>query len=639
MKYVLFPTSLGLFLSLLLVHLTFLSAQANPFSLNPDPQQQRSWQVIEAISFDTPFEPAEIRPPLREGSGNYTRHFSFSIVEFATWCFLTGQRVEEGNEALQRNARHYLENPDDLHDMDSFHWHSEMLCRLIEDFGPNGSLAPGRMTQETVDLTMAMLWEWARVNSKMEVAGSTGIEAMEMFGSENHHLQDVTSAWHFSKLASEDPAYRDRTYNDGSTPAEQYEAWNEYLKHWIRERARRGLFVEIASHNYNLISLKGLYNVYDYAEDPDLRRVTSHLLDLFWANWAQTQIDGVSGAGATRVYQTGNDRRAMPDMRHVAWLFFGIGEAQRRPDSYLLTSHLTDYRVPAPVQALAIDVEGRGEYEVWQYPLGLAVPGYDAQPNYRPRPDSGGIAAYTYVTPDYVMGTLMVEPRPVEDWMRISSQNRWTGVIFASAPDARIVLQPKGRDQRVAVNSYWSVQKKGSLIVQKLSTSVRTGREPMRIWLSEAGGLTERVENGDWIFVQTEGAYAGIRVVRGRIAGVDPSPQRRMPGEFLRCSDPATPVILEVARARDHASFEAFQEAVLDLPVEIDGEVLRYIGLSGHRLTFFMDESDVPRIDDEPVQFTEPEMAFESPFLRGAWNEDLRRLEFGGESQTLDFAF
>ncbi len=41
-------------------------------------------------------------------------------------------------------------------------------------------------------------------------------------------------------------------------------------------------------------------------------------------------------------------------------------------------------------------------------------------------------------TPDFIMGSLITEARPTEDWAAISSQNRWSGVIFQGDPDARV---------------------------------------------------------------------------------------------------------------------------------------------------------------------------------------------------------
>ncbi|MDA0708712.1 MAG: hypothetical protein O3B73_00715 [bacterium] len=68
----------------------------------------------------------EIRPPLGAGRGNLARGYSWSIVEFAHRCFYLNEQLDAANAALIENAQHYLDHPLDLHDRDSFHWHSEM---------------------------------------------------------------------------------------------------------------------------------------------------------------------------------------------------------------------------------------------------------------------------------------------------------------------------------------------------------------------------------------------------------------------------------------------------------------------------------------------------------------------------------
>ena len=79
-----------------------------------------------------PLVRAKKRPPLGPGRGNYVRHYSFSICEFAARCFYLNEQVEEANAALVENAQHYLDHPKDINDRDSFHWHIEMVFRLVE---------------------------------------------------------------------------------------------------------------------------------------------------------------------------------------------------------------------------------------------------------------------------------------------------------------------------------------------------------------------------------------------------------------------------------------------------------------------------------------------------------------------------
>jgi hypothetical protein len=49
----------------------------------------------------TPFKPAAKRPPLKSGRGRYTRHYSYSVTDFAMKAFLLNEQLETANQALQ----------------------------------------------------------------------------------------------------------------------------------------------------------------------------------------------------------------------------------------------------------------------------------------------------------------------------------------------------------------------------------------------------------------------------------------------------------------------------------------------------------------------------------------------------------
>jgi hypothetical protein len=578
-----------------------------------------------------PLVRAEKRAPLREGAGNYVRHYSYSIVEFATRCFLLNEQIAEANAALIENAQHYLDNPNDLNDRDSFHWHSEMLCRLIDFYGARGSRAAGRMTAEAEARVMESLARYAARNATLKGAEIAKSRTWHLHESENHHAQNVTSFWHFSRLARTRPGFRNFKYSDGSTPEQQHAAWTAYLKAYCAERGKKGLFIEVGSENYNLVTLKGFHNVLDFAEDPELRRKAAALLDLYWATWAQEQIGGVLGGGKSRIYQNAADRVGThSEIYTLAWFYFGIGEAADI-QSPLLTSLTGSYRPPLVVVDLALDVAGRGRYAIHHRAVGLVEKGYDNAPDYRLLPDAGGIHRYSWCTPAFILGTSMLEARPVQDWARISCQNRWHGVIFAGHPNARIVPQVQARDHRTAVNTQWSAQSQGTMICQKLKASKDSGT--MRVWFSK-DGLTKPVEENGWVFVESPGAHAAVRVVKGAAAWENPSDRHE--GSWLRCAEPFTPVILEVAPKSDFPNAAAFRAAVRAVPIQHKSDVLTYRGRGGDAFTFYTDHSKPPRINGKPVDYSPPN-AFDSPFVQGAWNSGVVTIRKGNRSLRLDF--
>ena len=104
------------------------------------------------------------------------------------------------------------------------------------------------------------------------------------------------------------PAYAGLIYDNGVTPDAYYQAGTAYYKEWLRERARKGMLVEFSNNHYNPVTIKGIYNFVDFAEDMELRELARKWLDLFWITWGQEQIDGVKGGGMARIYQGGSAR-------------------------------------------------------------------------------------------------------------------------------------------------------------------------------------------------------------------------------------------------------------------------------------------------------------------------------------------
>ena len=119
-----------------------------------------------------------------------------------------GEMLDEANAALVENARHYLDHPKDIYDRDSFHWHAEMVLRLIELYGTGGSKHAGRITKETEAIVLQPIWAYARRVSTLAKAEFKKSLTWHVYESENHHAMIFTLCWHFSKLAKDRPEYK-----------------------------------------------------------------------------------------------------------------------------------------------------------------------------------------------------------------------------------------------------------------------------------------------------------------------------------------------------------------------------------------------------------------------------------------------
>jgi hypothetical protein len=560
------------------------------------------------------------------------------MMAFAARCLYLNDMLDEANAALAENAQHYLDNPLDINDRDSFHWHADIVMRLIEMYGTHGSKESGLITPETEALALKPIWAYVKKVSSLDKAEVETSKTWHIYLSENHHSMSFTVCWQFAKIAKDRLAYKALKYNDGHTAAEHYRAWNQYFVAYCRERARKSPCIEMLCDGYNSTLIKGFYNFYDFG-DAQVRMSARMLLDLYFAYWAQEQIDGVSGGGKSRVYfYKGFSQNREHGMAPLAWSYFGIG---KRPvfNGHDVNMALSDYRPPAVVADIALDVKGRGRYEVRQRPQGLGQTGKPTKTAGTKEPsimrlDGGGILRYTFCDPAFVMGTPMTKADGA--YVAISAQNRWQGVVFAGKDDARIVPIPRPKDNRVAMNAFWSVQSKGSLITQKLAHR-QSGAE-MIVWMSKAG-LSKPVEEDGIVFVEAEGAYAAVRVVKGGFEWMKrPFDTKRFIPENITMilNDAYSPVILEVMAKSDVKSLDAFKRLVKTCKIDMQGPVIRYKTVYGDTLTFDSSYATTPTINDKPVDYA-PKKVFESPFLDSEYDSGVVTISKGERRLILDF--
>lgn len=581
---------------------------------------------------------APIAPPLNTGRPPFCREYEYSLLLYAMQCFWLEVNIDSANAALLEYANYQLDNPATIYDRDNYRFGSDVPFRVIELFGPDGTRHAGLLSDSARRGMMEVGWLYCKrdpsTQSYYNALGGPDHQVSGtwyVMGSENHHVQDVIAQWHFAKLAKDDPDFKDRLYFDGHKPAWYFEQWQAYLKQYYLERAKKGMLIEMMSPVYNIGTIKGMFNVYDFAEDAELRRKAGLYLDLYFAYWAEEQLNGISGGGKARIY-THNDLAQAT--AQYGYFFFGVGD-RASIDCSMLSGVTTAYRPPNIVADIATDISGRGVYEIYQRPLGLAVPGYSHPNSLRMRTDSGGIVRYTYCTPEFIMGSVLCEARPATDWSDVSSQNRSNGVIFSGDHGATILPQCEKLNGTANSNAQWAVQHKGTMISQKLSTGVGAGN--MAVWFS-SDGLSTPLEDSGWVFTEAGGAYVAVRVVEGTTQWVNQTNPviARAHGQWLYCNSAYSPVILEVARSAEYASYEAFRDSIKARPLTFNLNVLQYTSLYGDSFTFYTDYTHVPEINGTSVNYA-PAKAFDSPFLQGDWNSGVVTIQKGGQSLVLDF--
>lgn len=564
--------------------------------------------------------------------GDYTRDYNQSIVTFALKAFEMNEQLVEANAALIEMCHYHLDRPQTFFEIHSFPSVCDMLVRFCKFYGPQGTRGANRLSPEARAIILKTMWEWAK--EKCTIAETEVKESQTWYleNSENHHAQHFSTAWAFAMMLKDEPEYRDLKYNDGHTPKEHYDAWTVYLREYLRQRACKGMTIEIDSPSYAAATLKAVYILNDFSDDPVLKKNAKQFLDLYWSMWAEEQIDGVHGGGKTRTYAA-SAMRGTDFVRRAAWYILGFGD-ERFVHASMIPFITSTWQPPDIVYDLAYDVNGRGEYEVLQRRMGLAVSGYSSPGQYRMKTDYGGILRYAYCTPDFVMGSLFTEARSKDDWAAISGQNRWAGVILSGNPDARVYPSAYSRRGESVYNGFWSAQSGGTLIAQKLKES--RDADEWRVWFSNSG-LTAPSEDGGWYFAESAGAFVGVRMVYGKASMLDENNKKL--GRWLINENPFSPVIIEVARKTTKiASMDAFRKAVKALPFKLDSHVLNYTSLRGDTFAFYTDESKIPEINGKPVNYA-PDKVYDSPFVQSKWNSGVVDIQKGKRKLTLNFNY
>jgi hypothetical protein len=186
------------------------------------------------------------------------------------------------------------------------------------------------------------------------------------------------------------------------------------------------------------------------------------------------------------------------------------------------------------------------------------------------------------------------------------------------------------------------VQSKGSLVTQKLKGHKAGG--PMIVWMPMEG-MGEPVQDGDLVFVETDRAYAAIRVVGSTFELTEkevsnPSIEGPIrvapPGRVILPKNEFAPVILEVMAKRGLRDFEEFKTKVKAHKPEMKGALLVHKTVYGEIITFDTNQKQTPSINGKPVDYAPPKV-LESPFLNADYDQGVVTIQKGKMNKVLDF--
>ena len=127
------------------------------------------------------------------------------------------------------------------------------------------------------------------------------------------------------------------------------------IRRWLDWRIRFG-FSEWNSNCYYDEDLLGLFNLADYADDPDIRSAAKSVIDLLLFHVALNSYKGLMGCTHGRTYARNIVNTARDGVRSLVWLGWGVGDYRYLMNMSAIVLTCSDYQLPEVIANIANDL-------------------------------------------------------------------------------------------------------------------------------------------------------------------------------------------------------------------------------------------------------------------------------------------
>ena len=571
------------------------------------------------------------------------------------------ERVDEANARLLKQAKQYIavrkaqeRDPAFLPEDANAPWAYFALTdyvRILHLFHAKSSHFPGRLDKATEAAMKEALWCWVKSESKL--AGATLDDLLVTLGTENHDLTLRPNYYLIATLLADDPAFRDRPFDDGHAVAEHAKAYTSYFQRWAGKRVATGLWIEIGSNGYQKYSWPALFNLHELAPNPLIRKRFGMLLDMAFIEEAQISVRGLRGGGRSRAY---GGKRGFESYKNLLY----APEGQPSLGSHSNVIETSRYQLPAAAILLRFrEFPAKEPFVIRNRVLGeLEFTPMKGDNRQRFAADSA-LVNYAYRTPHYLLGSTLQDPSLTDpdpesergaDWKYsgISRQNRSFGMLFDDpASDSVSEVYPViektggGRPQ----HPFWSVQHENVLILQRIAPQARkrmgsynTGAISIRY----DGPVLEHVEENGWIFSSHGKAFLAVKFLDGGHKWIEYGKESG-PVKFDH-STGTSRVLMQAGDLSAYASFGQFRKQVQSRRLTVTPNRVDYeYGPAKTRLavTLFDVENaeafKLPEVNGKPIDLRPP-VTWQSPYLNGRFGSEKLTVTVGSIKQVLDFS-
>jgi hypothetical protein len=462
---------------------------------------------------------------------------------------------------------------------------------------------------------------------------------------------------------------------NGQSAAENREEARAYLEHWMRVTTSFGQG-EYDSPGYIGEYVVPLALLAGWCEDPMLRQKARMMLDYIIYDYVIEHLSGQYAGAHSRVYPRQVLQPARTTAAALGWLLFGLGDRQISQQALLLA--MSGYTPPPLLERIARTpdrpyVERELKRTRWRMrqagPESFAVGDKRTAPVYK----------VSYVDRDFVLGSSqggLLQPIQQQTWSLrwrvdhpLDAFNSFFALHPYSSPHEGTMYFPMSWDtatdtivrskvdydspDKLAGGSpHEQVFQQGSALIALYEIPPGTRHPHVTALFSRE--VREVVEDpSGWIFAQGGPVYFAYRpLVKGEWrpndwtgllaggAGAWISAGFKEWGTGHRCYVSAAPrngYVVQVAPARDFATYDAFQVAIRSLPLSIatePGLEVRFTALDGSRLVARYGQA--PSVNGGVIDYASWPL-FESPFGVAARGSQRLEIRYGVERYVLDF--
>jgi hypothetical protein len=520
-------------------------------------------------------------------------------------------------------------------------WCSRRLEQILAD-GPAGDmfwmfpvtaiayLDQGQLTQEA---RQALRQAW---KTYMPYRGDT----------ENHWLLYYSTLYLMAQLWPNEPGSE---WFTGKSSAENLEEAEGWIESWVHLTTTRGQG-EYDSPHYMTFYIIPMSYLAAWAKDPAMKQRATMMLDYLIADYAAENLDGLYAGAHSRVYE----RQILEKWNSVStdfgWLWFGVGRPFEPVDGYSLYYLLSSaYQPPEILQKIATDrsqpythYERKRTRNRWRNADELNGPVYKTtyvRREYAIGSDQGGVLQPIQEHSWDVMWTVP-DPRHVENTLfalHPYSSVKELQTYFAFPPDTGIagVVSSKpsydSPDKFIGGSPYEKVFQDRDTLIALYNIPAGTRFPHINGFFSKDLSTVQEDPSG-WIFARGGDAFIAYRPLQPYTWKPLPQGGRRLFSPYLKNG-----VILQVAAASEFPNIEAFERAILALPLQTALEPepkVKFQSLRGRTMEFTWGQT--PKLDGQALDYAHWPL-FGGPFVEAAVDSEKLVLKYKNLRRTLDF--